>query len=398
MDKTSKARLAGDLDVELRVGDTVELASQGKAIAVLPFVDLNGDVRAGGKKLGEDLTTGLVQGGLSVVERTLLAKVLIELGLQNTKAFDADKAQKIGKQVGAYAILIGTLSASGYRSDGNFRLVKVETGEILFATRQSGPALGGIVSPGLDVIIVPGNATGPSAVAPAPSPSSGLDPLASTGGIAAAQGWQSLFNGRDLTGWDGDPNAWSVQDGAITGDNIKNRRTTFLIWQGGGPGDFELRLRARLFRGNSGIQFRSRVLNDWVVNGYQMEVVDAALEYFGALSYEGRGHVSSTVLIPCNERATWTQALGKEVTGFTGTSIQTLRRAFRDGGWNDYVITAQSNRMILRINGLITVDFTDNHPAYRASSGVIALQLNGWRDLNTKAQFKDIFLRPLAAR
>ncbi len=154
LDKHSKTKLTGDLEVELQVGDTVEPANQSKPIAILPLVDLNGEIRAGGKKLGEDLTTGLIQGGVSVVERTLLAKVLVELGLQNTKVFDAEKMQKIGKQLGAFAILAGTLTASGYGSDVNLRLIRVETGEILFATRQNGPTPGPVVGFGQDTVII----------------------------------------------------------------------------------------------------------------------------------------------------------------------------------------------------------------------------------------------------
>src|SRR5207248_4045230 len=84
-EKASKVKLAGDLEIELKVGDQVELTKKPKPIAILPFVDLNGDVRSGTKKLEEDLTTGLSQGGISIVERTFLAKVLNELGLQNTR-------------------------------------------------------------------------------------------------------------------------------------------------------------------------------------------------------------------------------------------------------------------------------------------------------------------------
>ena len=109
-EKVSRVKLAGDLEIELKVGDMVEAGKPQRPIAILPFVDLSGDVRAGSKKLEEDLTTGLSQGGISLVERTFLAKVLNELGLQNTKLFDPDKAQRVGKQLGAYAVLVGTMS------------------------------------------------------------------------------------------------------------------------------------------------------------------------------------------------------------------------------------------------------------------------------------------------
>src|SRR5690349_6952992 len=93
-------------------------------------------------------------------------------------------------------------------------------------------------------------------------------------------GMVSLFNGKDLTGWDGDPRLWSAKDGCIRGETTKENATegnTFLIWKGGTVGDFELRLTYRIKGGNSGIQYRSKhitegVKNKWVAGGYQAEI------------------------------------------------------------------------------------------------------------------------------
>jgi len=58
---------------------------------------------------------------------------------------------------------------------------------------------------------------------------------------------RQLFNGKDLTGWDGNPESWSVQDGAITGITTDEKRlpyNQFLIWRGGTVKNFELRPRS----------------------------------------------------------------------------------------------------------------------------------------------------------
>src|SRR5687768_11635749 len=84
--------------------------------------------------------------------------------------------------------------------------------------------------------------------------------------------FQELFNGKDLTGWDGDENYWSVQDGVITGRSTAEKplkRNTFLIWKGGTLKDFELRVSYKIAGGNSGVQFRSKDDGDHVVSGYQ---------------------------------------------------------------------------------------------------------------------------------
>ena len=85
-------------------------------------------------------------------------------------------------------------------------------------------------------------------------------------------GFKPIFNGRTLDGWDGNPKFWSVEDGAITGRTTKENPTkgnTFLIWRQGPVDDFVLRLKYKIVGGNSGIQYRSREVDSWVVAGYQ---------------------------------------------------------------------------------------------------------------------------------
>ena len=80
----------------------------------------------------------------------------------------------------------------------------------------------------------------------------------------------SLFNGRDLTGWDGKPGWWRVEDGAITAESTAEKPCTkhnYLIWHGGEPADFELRFEYRITGGNSGVQIRSREVPDWDMRG-----------------------------------------------------------------------------------------------------------------------------------
>ncbi|MEC7557936.1 MAG: DUF1080 domain-containing protein, partial [Planctomycetota bacterium] len=95
---------------------------------------------------------------------------------------------------------------------------------------------------------------------------------------AAEDGFESIFDGKTLKNWDGNPKFWSVKDGAITGQTTKSNPTkgnTFIIWKGGETGDFELKLQYKIVGGNSGIQYRSFKLpgkNDgWRIGGYQAD-------------------------------------------------------------------------------------------------------------------------------
>src|SRR5690606_17454145 len=77
-------------------------------------------------------------------------------------------------------------------------------------------------------------------------------------------GFVELFNGKDLSGWDGNPELWSVEDGVITGrtkspeDLAYNQ---FLIWRGGTLKNFELSVKVKVTGdNNSGVQYRSKEL------------------------------------------------------------------------------------------------------------------------------------------
>jgi len=214
---------------------------------------------------------------------------------------------------------------------------------------------------------------------------------------------EQLFNGRDLTGWDGDPRLWSVRDGAIRGETTKEnpaKGNTFLIWKGGTVGDFELRLMFRLSNtNNSGIQYRSkhitdgRVNNKWVVRGYQAEVRNEnELPNVSGFIYDEGGKRSRLCLV--GEKAVWENGK-KTVTGKTCTAEQ-FKKAFKLDDWNEYRIVAKGNNLQQFINGLQTVDFTDKEEGLALKEGILALQLHAGQPM--WAEFKDIRLKRDAAK
>src|SRR3954454_2492711 len=106
---------------------------------------------------------------------------------------------------------------------------------------------------------------------------------------------QAIFNGKDLDGWAGNKELWSVQDGAITGKTTAEKpikHNTFLVWTGGTVENFELTFKWKLVAnnakgfGNSGVQYRSRVNqpgeNGPIVSGYQADF-DFGNQYSGIL-------------------------------------------------------------------------------------------------------------------
>jgi len=213
-------------------------------------------------------------------------------------------------------------------------------------------------------------------------------------------GFESLFNGRDLTGWSGNPELWSVRDGVITGvtkADPKLTHNTFLVWTNGEVGDFELRLSYRIEKGNSGIQYRSKVLRQGpfgpIVGGYQADF-EAGKNYSGILYEEqGRGILAQRgqkVIIKADPADSRKARIEK--VGTLGDSAE-IQSRIKDEDWNDYVIIARGNHLQHFINGLPTVDVTDEHEARAARSGVLALQIHVGPPM--VVQFKNIRLKRL---
>jgi hypothetical protein len=207
-------------------------------------------------------------------------------------------------------------------------------------------------------------------------------------------GETSIFNGKDLTGWEGNPKLWSVEDGAITGRTADSGETkishnTFLVWKGGTTGDFELTLKYRIEKGNSGIQYRSKLLDPGehgpIVSGYQADF-EAGRTYSGIL-YEERGRG----ILAQRGQKTEIGADGKPVvTGSVGDSAE-IQAAIKDEQWNDYRIIAKGNRVQHFINGKATVEVTDKDPKNAPKEGILALQIHAGPAM--VVQFKDLLLK-----
>ena len=206
---------------------------------------------------------------------------------------------------------------------------------------------------------------------------------------AGAQEFQSLFNGKDLSGWAGKTQFWSVRAGAIFGQTTKDNPTkgnTFLIWQGGDVGDFVFKAKVRFAGNNSGVQYRSEQIGkpeDFSVKGYQADLHPKP-EYFGMLYAEKwRGIVAKRF-----QRVVVGMDGKPQVIGEVGQQDQQLV----DSEWNELTIIAVGNRQVHQVNGVTTIDLTDNHPEAKRK-GILALQLHAGKPMTV--EFKDIYLRHL---
>ena len=200
-----------------------------------------------------------------------------------------------------------------------------------------------------------------------------------------------LYDGGDLTGWVGRDDLWSAEDGQIVGrtsDDDPIEGNTFLIWEGDVPENFELTAQFKIESGNSGIQYRSKIVDDkkFVISGYQADI-DFTNKFAGILYEEkGRGILAQR---------------GESVT--IGGDGEKARKRFADskalaagihpGEWNDFRVVADGNHLQHFINGTMTAEVMDEQSEKAAKDGVIALQIH--RGPAMTIRFKNIKLRKL---
>jgi hypothetical protein len=215
------------------------------------------------------------------------------------------------------------------------------------------------------------------------------------------EGMQSIFNRMNLSGWIGDPRLWTVTNGKIRGETTPEnsaKGNTFLIWTGGKPKDFDLRLSYRVSgTNNSGIQYRSKHItdssakNNWVVRGYQFELRNEnTLPSVSGFIYDEGGKRGRLCLV--GEKAVFSQHGSKEVSE-TVIDEAAYQKLMKIDDWNEAVIIAKGNRIRHYLNGKLLLDFTDESPTLALEEGQLALQLHAGKPM--WAEFKDIRLKEL---
>jgi hypothetical protein len=184
--------------------------------------------------------------------------------------------------------------------------------------------------------------------------------------------------------WDGDPKFWRAENGVIIGESTPEKvvgPNTFLIWRGGTPGDFELKAEIRMTAGNSGIQYRSRMLpsgpgpdntpgHAWRLAGYQMDM-DFENQFPGHLYEEaGRGFLT--------DRGTISYIAPDGAKSMIGSlrSVEELKASYKPSDWNRFHLIARGNTLIHIVNGLATAVCVDDDLKGRSLGGLIGIQLH----------------------
>ena len=184
--------------------------------------------------------------------------------------------------------------------------------------------------------------------------------------LVETAGFVPLFNGHDLSGWEGDSALWSAKDGVLVGDSPGIKQNNFLATEAN-YADFILKFSVRLAHdsGNSGVQFRSVRVPGTEMSGYQADVGPG---WWGSLYDESRRNKTLAAAAP--------KALD----------------ALHKGDWNHYVIRCMGDEITLSLNGVESVKYKETDPSI-ARDGRIAVQIHAGGPM--KVEFKDIYIQPL---
>jgi 3-keto-disaccharide hydrolase len=202
-----------------------------------------------------------------------------------------------------------------------------------------------------------------------------------------------MFDGTSLKNWDGDPAFWRAENGTIVGETTADKplkENTFLIWRGGQPKDFELKLEYRLSATNSGIQYRSSELPEvgkWVLKGYQADI-DFDNQWTGQV-YEERGRGFLAL------RGQASQVVEGKKARLIGEleSRDALKALIKNNDWNQFHIIARGNTLVHVVNGHVMAVVIDDDVKNRTMSGLVGIQIHVGPPM--KIELRNIALKTL---
>jgi hypothetical protein len=220
--------------------------------------------------------------------------------------------------------------------------------------------------------------------------------------MADRSGFEPIFDGT-MKNWDGDPAYWKAENGVLVGETTAEnalKENTFVIWRGGEPADFELKLEFRMSSTNSGIQFRSQhvppgtaqgnssVQGKWVLKGYQADI-DFNNQFTGMIYEErGRGFLMQ------RGQAVYIGADGsKKVVGNLERAADELKAAIKPGDWNNVHLIARGNTLVNIVNGQVMAVIVDDDAKGRAMKGLLGFQIHVGPPM--KIEFKNVALKKL---
>ena len=228
---------------------------------------------------------------------------------------------------------------------------------------------------------------------------------------ASTDGFVPIFDGKTLSGWDGDPTYWRVENGNLVGEITPAtllKTNSFIVWKGGQPGDFEFKGEFTITaEGNSGVNYRSDRLTDvpFALRGYQADI-DGKNRYTGQ-NYEERKRTTlayrgQKTTIPAYAGAATPEGVranvknnawaGLTVTGSLG-SADSLKTLIKPEDWNTFHLIVKGNRLQHYINGVLMSEVIDKDTVNGKANGLLGVQVHVGPPM--KVQYRSLMLKQL---
>jgi hypothetical protein len=215
-------------------------------------------------------------------------------------------------------------------------------------------------------------------------------------------GFVPIFDGKTLNGWEGDNIHWRVEDGSIVGEITAAsviRVNTFLIWRGGAPKDFELKVEYRMSdHANSGVSYRNTEVDGvpFALKGYQFDLDGEnrnanGLRYTGQ-NYEERGRTFIALRSQITRIPPGFPQVSPQIIGSLGDDKE-LQSIIKNGDWNQIHIIARGNTLIHILNGRVVSIVVDEDPVGRQLGGLIGVQVHQGPPM--KVEFRNFLLKNL---
>jgi hypothetical protein len=211
-------------------------------------------------------------------------------------------------------------------------------------------------------------------------------------------GFESIFDGT-MKNWDGDPALWKAENGMLVGVTTEAtalKENSFVIWRGGEPADFELKVEVKMSSTNSGIQVRSQhlppgspgVTGKWVLKGYQADI-DFNNQFTG-MFYEERGR---GFIMRRGQVVHIAPDASKRVIGNLERNADELKALIKAGEWNHVHVIARGNTLMNIVNGHAMAVVIDDDPKGRALKGLLGFQIHTGPPM--RIEFRNIYLKTL---
>lgn len=229
--------------------------------------------------------------------------------------------------------------------------------------------------------------------------------------VQSTAGFEPIFDGKTLNGWDGDSTYWRVENGNLVGEITPEtllKANTFVIYENVEPADFELKLEFKISEnGNSGINYRSEQLDTipFALRGYQADI-DGKNRYTGQ-NYEER---KRTTLAYRGEKAEISSQANPEAEGSLRANVEknawqsrkvleslghmdSLKTNINNNDWNEAHLVIKGNRMQHYINGILMSEVIDNDSINRMTAGKLGMQVHVGPPM--KVEYRNIMLKEL---